>query len=365
MSLIKRAGLKATQRTKVLVKRGVNTLPWIQEMIQELENTRQTLKGSQQNLRKTRQRKDKEIAELKTELAQRDADVKDYGVKPENVVWIFGGARTGSTWLSDMMDEITDHAKWNEPLVGAMLGYFYYKRAGHRIDKGGKNFILGQRYEKIWQDPVRTLILGGAAARFPELAKGGYLVIKEPNGSIGAPLLMKTLPESRMILLVRDPRDVVASSIDARDEGSWLLERRKKRGESRGPLLGKDPNVYVEDRAKTYLQSLGNSKQAYDAHRGHKVLVRYEELRADALGTMKRIYSELGIEVDGAELSRAVEKYSWENVPEEEKGEGKIRRKAKPGGWREDLTPEQVQIVERVTAPILEEYYPDRHFEDD
>ncbi len=171
MSLIKRAGLKATQRTKVLVKRGVNTLPWIQEMIQELENTRQTLKGSQQNLRKTRQRKDKEIAELKTELAQRDADVKDYGVKPENVVWIFGGARTGSTWLSDMMDEITDHAKWNEPLVGAMLGYFYYKRAGHRIDKGGKNFILGQRYEKIWQDPVRTLILGGAAARFPELAK--------------------------------------------------------------------------------------------------------------------------------------------------------------------------------------------------
>jgi hypothetical protein len=27
-------------------------------------------------------------------------------------------------------------------------------------------------------------------------------------------------------------------------------------------------------------------------------------------------------------------------------------------GWREDLTPEQVKIIERTTAPLLEEFYP-------
>ncbi|HEU4494146.1 MAG TPA: hypothetical protein VFR69_08145, partial [Rubrobacteraceae bacterium] len=55
----------------------------------------------------------------------------------------------------------------------------------------------------------------------------------------------------------------------------------------------------------------------------------------------------------------AVEKHSWENVPEEEKGEGKFHRKATPGGWREDLTPGQAQIVERITAPLLKEFsYP-------
>jgi hypothetical protein len=58
------------------------------------------------------------------------------------------------------------------------------------------------------------------------------------------------------------------------------------------------------------------------------------------------------------ELSRVVEKHAWENVPEEEKGEGKFHRKAKPGGWREDLTPKQVKVVERITAPLLEEFYP-------
>ena len=58
------------------------------------------------------------------------------------------------------------------------------------------------------------------------------------------------------------------------------------------------------------------------------------------------------------ELARAVEKHSWENIPEEKKGEGKFYRKATPGGWQEDLTPEQAQIVERITAPLLNEFYP-------
>jgi hypothetical protein len=53
-----------------------------------------------------------------------------------------------------------------------------------------------------------------------------------------------------------------------------------------------------------------------------------------------------------------VEKHSWENIPEDQKGQGKVYRKATPGGWREDLTPEQAEAVERVTSPLLKELYP-------
>ncbi len=89
-------------------------------------------------------------------------------------------------------------------------------------------------------------------------------------------------------------------------------------------------------------------------------MIKYEELRADTLGTMKRMYSALGVAVDEGELSRVVEKHSWENIPEEKRGEGKFYRKAKPGGWQEDLTREQVEAVERVTAPLLKELYPEK-----
>jgi hypothetical protein len=277
------------------------------------------------------------------------------GVLAENIVWIFGTGRSGSTWLGSMMAGIEGYAMWNEPLVGNLFGNFYYFRVGNR--KLGRHSILGEPYKETWLGPMRDLVLGGAAARFPEVVGGGYLIIKEPNGSIGSPLLMEALPESRMIFLIRDPRDVVASSMDAHSEGSWLSERRE--GQRRASKLDRNPNAYARMRANSYVQQIEKTRQAYRAHGGSKVMVRYEDLRADTLNTMKRIYSGLEIPVDESELARSVEKHSWENIPEEQKGEGKKRRKAKPGGWREDLTPRQVEIVEDITAPLLDEFYPD------
>src|SRR5215204_2505062 len=256
------------------------------------------------------------------------------GVRPENIVWIFGTGRSGSTWLGSMMGGLDGCAMWNEPLVGNLFGNFHYFRVGGR--KSGRQYILGEPYKETWLGPMRDLILGGAAARFPQVIGGGYLIIKEPNGSIGAPLLMEALPESRMIFLIRDPRDVVASSMDARSEGSWLSGRREAQRRTSKP--DRNPNVYVRMRANSYVQQIEKTGQAYRAHGGRKVMVRYEDLRADTLKTMKRIYSALEIPVEEAELGRSVEKNSWENIPEQEKGEGKKRRKAKPGGWREDLT---------------------------
>jgi hypothetical protein len=58
-------------------------------------------------------------------------------------------------------------------------------------------------------------------------------------------------------------------------------------------------------------------------------------------------------------LARIVEKHSWENVPKDEKGQGKFYRKATPGGWRDDLTPKQVSQVEGITASLLEKFYSD------
>ena len=276
------------------------------------------------------------------------------GVRPENIIWIFGTGRSGSTWLGSMMESLDGCAMWNEPLVGNLFGNFHYFRVGGR--KSGRQYILGERYKETWLGPMRDLVLGGAAARFPELIGGGYLIIKEPNGSIGSPLLMEALPESRMIFLIRDPRDVVASSMDARSEGSWLSERREAQSHTSKP--GRNLNTYARMRANSYVQQIEKTRQAYKAHEGRKVMVRYEDLRADTLNTMRRVYAGLEIPVDEAELALSVEKHSWENIPEEEKGQGKFYRKATPQGWRDDLTAHQVRTVERITAPLLEEFYP-------
>ena len=77
----------------------------------------------------------------------------------------------------------------------------------------------------------------------------------------------------------------------------------------------------------------------------------------DTLSAMQRLYSALEIEVKDEALAEAVAKHSWEAIPEDQKGKGKFYRRADPGGWKQDLTAEEVQTVETITAPILTEFY--------
>ncbi len=297
------------------------------------------------------------LADLRTKVGGGDAGMRPSGVNPENMIWIFGSSgRSGSTWLRSMMSEMPRHRVWEEPMVGRLFGDFYRRAETANLRSAG--FIMGDPVRKGWIRSIRNFVLDGARYVQPLLAPEDYLVVKEPNGSVGAPLLMEALPESRMIFLVRDPRDVVASSLDGAREGNWLHEWKDESGWKRKSLPNNNPDAFVRRRSSAYMRHADKAREAFDSHRGRKVLVRYEDLRADTLGEMKRLYAALEIPVDERELAKAVEKHAWENIPKENKGEGKFYRKATPGGWREDLTPEQVEIVERITAPLLEEYYP-------
>jgi hypothetical protein len=65
----------------------------------------------------------------------------------------------------------------------------------------------------------------------------------------------------------------------------------------------RDPDAFIEGQAKRYMRNVGAAKRAYEAHEGPKVMVRYEDLRTETVGTMRRVYSTLrsrGRLADGA-----------------------------------------------------------------
>ncbi|MDQ3506990.1 MAG: sulfotransferase domain-containing protein [Actinomycetota bacterium] len=272
----------------------------------------------------------------------------------ENVAWVFGSERTGSTWLGRMMSEVPGHAWWNEPLIGFLFGEFHTRMGPYHEHDRADDFIFGANHRASWTRSVANFVLEEANARYPE---SRFVVIKEPNGSIGAPLLSRAMPESRMILLVRDPRDAVASSLASHQKNGWLY---KKVGEEARSTWGADenPDTFVEGRANFYAANVGSAKEAYATHPGPKTILRYEDLRSDTLASMRRLYAETKVPVEESVLVRAVEKHAWENIPEGQKGEGAFNRKGEVGSWREDLTPEQARIVERITKPLLERFYP-------
>jgi GT2 family glycosyltransferase len=272
-------------------------------------------------------------------------------VRAEQLIWMFGHSRTGSTWLSWMMAELENQERWHEPYVGLLFGSFIYERLKDD-DRLLNNpaFIMGEPYREVWLRSIRNFVLEGAAARYPELEEDQYLIVKEPNGSIGAPLLLEAIPESRMIFLIRDSRDVVASRLDAFGESSWARK-------SWNYNTAEELNTATKHLAEDYLSVISKVQEAYEAHPGKKAFVRYEDLRHDTINVLKAMYDALEIEADEAQLEAAVLKHSWSRIPNSEKGKDKFFRKARPEGWRDDLSSEQIKIIEDITGPILSKYY--------
>lgn len=271
------------------------------------------------------------------------------GVGAADIVWIFGTARTGSTWLASIMGELRGNQVWNEPFAGTLFAPTFYRLHWESTIGRPRSAILSADRRSIWLGAARSLVLDMARANFPDLDEEATLIIKDPHGSVGAPTMMEALPESRIALLLRDPRDVAASILASSGKSGW-----RKTWEQTD-----DPDEIVRIRAELYLESVGRAKEAYEAHAGRKALVRYEDLRAEPLANVRKVCADLGIEASEGEVAAAIELHSWENVPAEKKGEGKFYRKATPGGWREDLTKRQIEIVERVAAPLLTEFYPE------
>ncbi|CAN5631853.1 hypothetical protein BH24ACT22_BH24ACT22_14710 [soil metagenome] len=224
------------------------------------------------------------------------------------------------------MAELDNQKRWNEPHVGLLFGSFLYEKIGpENALTNSPAFILGEPHRKAWLTSIKNFVLENAAARYPGLGRDQYIVIKEPNGAIGAPLMTEAMPESRLIFLLRDPRDVVSSWLDAFGEDSWTSTNREYDTDEK-------LNTHTRFLSERYLKVVSQVQKAYEAHSGKKAFVRYEDLRRDTFGTMYATYQSLGIEVDEASLRTAVEKHAWESIPGSRKGSGKFYRKATPGG---------------------------------
>ncbi|HVD45064.1 MAG TPA: sulfotransferase, partial [Rubrobacter sp.] len=193
------------------------------------------------------------------------------GVNPENMVWIFCTARSGSTWLRSMLDDLVDGEVWEEPKVGRLFGEFYSRAKPTQL--GRTNYVLGDPTREAWTGALRDFVLRTAWASHPSVTPERYLIVKEPGGAVGAPLLMAALPESRMVLLVRDPRDFAASVLDATRKGGWMQEGMDEWAR-RDLDSEKDVHRYLKALSRQYVRQMGNGKKALDEHDGRKIMVR-------------------------------------------------------------------------------------------
>ena len=79
------------------------------------------------------------------------------------------------------------------------------------------HYFFADEYKETWQFFLRKLILNRIYSQYQDLTK--KVIIKEPHGSLAADVISECLPNSQIIFLLRDGRDVVDSIIDATTKG--------------------------------------------------------------------------------------------------------------------------------------------------
>jgi hypothetical protein len=175
------------------------------------------------------------------------------------------------------------------------------------------------------------------------------VVVKEP-GSHAADTIMDLFPQSSLIFLLRDGRDVVDSWLDAYRDGSWATD------EGAYPLDDTGRSALIRWQASVWLHRTEVVQETYartDPDR--RVLIRYEEMRADPGAALRKICATLGIEASGESLDGIAAANEFSRVPESHKGAGREIRRAEPGGWATHMSREEILEMHEILAEKLNE----------
>jgi hypothetical protein len=119
-------------------------------------------------------------------------------------------------------------------------------------------------------------------------------VVKEPNLTFLVPELVRAFPKSRVVFIVRDPRDNIRSLLNAMGIPGDLeaLEKARTRGLYPGWSLVLDGH-WCGIECENYIDQLAarwaHATARYLERREEFILCRYEDFRADKLGELTRL----------------------------------------------------------------------------
>jgi hypothetical protein len=288
--------------------------------------------------------------------------------EPGRLAWIFGSSRSGSTWLLRMLSGLERVIPIDDPHLGHHLGVWRPiplawatakdpPKLGTLADykRQKRDYLFSDEYRDTWMPKLRELVAARFEAQAAEdLAASGpvanpVVVVKEP-GSHAADTIMDLFPDSALIFLLRDGRDVVDSWLDAYRDGSWATE------EGAYPLDDAGRPALIRWQSSVWLHRTEVVQETYErTDPERRVLIRYEELREDPVAALGRICRVLGVAAERAELERIAAANAFSRVPKSRKGNGREIRRAKPGGWAAHMSREEIIAMHEILGEKLDE----------
>lgn len=249
-------------------------------------------------------------------------------------VFVLGSPRSGTTYLGTLLSAIPGVSYFFEPPI-----LKYYAR---QVYEGEVSPGKARRFYP-WVFRILRVVAPG---------RGPRVIEKNPNHTWIAETLATVFPEARFVMIIRDGRDTALSLL----EKPWHREDSVDSGrfEPGGYPYGPYPHFYIEhDRHDEYLATDDLTRCAWVWRRhteevmrlqeslpaGSWHALRYEELLMNPDETLHELLSFLGVDTPEARL--AVSEVAATG------------HRASIGRWREQLTDDELERVEREAGALL------------
>ena len=256
--------------------------------------------------------------------------------KPLSLVFVAGPPRSGTTWLNR---EICDRAGWSGFLPECTFltqQIALYSRTRHYGEpkRFAAYFGTAENLASVYRPILRQML--DLVRNLNDCPDGDVLLLKDPELSLYLQDLGDVLPDHRLICIVRDPRDVIASvkNVSARKKEAWDIKATCARIFS------------YYDGIRKY-RALGSRTALF---------VRYEDLVG---GTLDQVRAFLGqaTDTDAARANGgAVEAWLDPSDPYFSELHLKPTTQQKVGSYKTILTKREIEEVEAVFSGVMQDW---------
>lgn len=261
-----------------------------------------------------------------------------------NLVFVVGCPRSGTTFLQKLLGSNPQIRTTREThLFDAYLGQDIRSWRGE-IEKASSNpwavgisWYLGEDY---FFSALREYAYNLIKPHVVDLKADQLFIEKTPNHAEYIPEILAVFPECKIIHLIRDPRDVVASIIAA--SRSWARYFPRAANDA--------ARMWVR-----YVNEVGSSRNLLGENQFFQL--KYEHLLSSTKEVIESLSTFLKIQWKQEELEKAIRKNDARSKIRKRGGEDsqKFLRKAKPGSWKEDLNWKQKFDVWRIARKTMNE----------
>ncbi|HUB97166.1 MAG TPA: sulfotransferase [Stellaceae bacterium] len=275
-------------------------------------------------------------------------------IRDKRLVFLIGAPRSGTTWLQILLSSSPAVATFTEThlfstyTASLFAGWRTFENSPDPV--GLKMMMSKEEFLGLVRE-ITSAVMSRILMTRPTAS---VILEKTPFHACCCPDILAVYPDAYFLHIVRDPRAVVASMRAARQWGGsgWA-------------------SPWLADNCEFWRKCVEEAR-AMRAATSRYLEIRYEDLVDNGIPTLRQVFRWMEIDEPEPECARILEANRIDNL-RNQSGDGtsdfvrRLRelyggggtsgffRRGEVDGWRQDLTPRQVQLIERMTGKIAVE----------